>query len=61
MEIQTSMLNLLALKFWQLMETYAENPDYLVTHHIPIVLDMILDFISCSVIISYVYLLPLIK
>lgn len=43
------------------METYAENPDYLVTHHIPIVLDMILDFISCSVIISYVYLLPLIK
>lgn len=43
MEIQTSMLNLLALKFWQLMETYAENSDYLVTRHIPIVLEMILS------------------
>lgn len=48
MEIQTSMLNLLALKFWQLMETYAEN------HSIGD--DLV--FISCSVIVSYVYLTP---
>lgn len=61
METQTFMLNLLTLKFGQLMEIYAENSDYLVTHHIPIVLDMILYFISCSVIVSYVYLLSLIK
>lgn len=37
------------------METYAENSNYLVTHHIFIVFDIILYFIFCSVILLYIY------
>lgn len=61
MEIQIFTLNFLVLKFWQLMETYAENSDYLVTHHIVTVFDIILYFICCFVIVFYVYLFSLTK
>lgn len=37
------------------MATYAENSNYLVTHHIFIVFDIILYFICCSVILLYIY------
>lgn len=59
MEIQIFMLNVLVLKFWQLMEAYAGNSDYLVTRHIVTVFDIFLYFICCFVIAFYVYLFSL--
>lgn len=59
MEIQIIMLNVLVLKFWQLMEAYAGNSDYLVTRHIVTVFDIffVLYLLFCNCFLC-IFILP---